>query len=165
MPQRVSVLYSFFLPNTRLIAVLAWWSYGRDGGRHYLLFLFCLLRCVSLDVGGKTSSVILSLPHWQRMSNGHGPGHVPSSLSRLKCCLQLGTGGSHYLWGWDWEDYTSRPAWAQKFARSHLNGQKLDMVAHTCHPSDGGDGGCTPRVLVFAGLSKKLMRHKECTLR
>jgi hypothetical protein len=35
-------------------------------------------------------------------------------------------------------DHGWRPAEAKKFVRPHLNGKKLGMVAHACHPSDGG---------------------------
>jgi hypothetical protein len=43
-----------------------------------------------------------------------------------------------YVGGWDWEDHGSRPSWTKKFVRSYLNGKKLDMVAHFCHPSNSG---------------------------
>jgi hypothetical protein len=37
-----------------------------------------------------------------------------------------------------WEaEMGRRPAWAKKFARSHLSGKKLGMVTHICHPSNG----------------------------
>jgi hypothetical protein len=37
-----------------------------------------------------------------------------------------------YLGG---RDPCSRPARAKKFERSHLNGEKLDVVVYTCHHS------------------------------
>jgi hypothetical protein len=36
------------------------------------------------------------------------------------------------------EDHGSRPAWAKKFAGSHLNRKKLGVMEHVCHPSYTG---------------------------
>jgi hypothetical protein len=42
-----------------------------------------------------------------------------------------------YMGGWALEDCGSRPAQAKKFIGPHLNGKKMDVVAPTCHPTDG----------------------------
>jgi hypothetical protein len=43
-----------------------------------------------------------------------------------------------YSGGRDWEDQGSRPTWIKKFKRPYLHFCKLDMVAHSCHPSCAG---------------------------
>jgi hypothetical protein len=39
---------------------------------------------------------------------------------------------------WDWEDPNSRLVQAKIFMRPHLNGKKLGVVAHICHPRASG---------------------------